>query len=397
MRFVLQPLVLCGALLAAAAGSAQDLRLAPGDVLTIQVARLPELDRNAMIGLDGTIRVGGASVFLDGLDLDGAHRAVVAALTRETGVEPSFVLVDVAEWRPVAVYGAGVRGGELPWRPGMTVRRALAAVNTRQRDEDAPQLLEIFEVQRAGTRILDEANRLARALVRIAIFEAELGVKTADAGSGDIGSANIPETSAVSAAMDRFRAIETEVHSLRRARTQQQQENLAAQRTLIADQIESLTEELALQRRRVALSEEQLATTEQLSARGLSTQDRVSNRQTDLMNAQLLLIRILSERAAAETRLALIDSAVAELATSWTLELTNELKDARNEAITARNALTLAHHDLAAGEEVVGGIGVDRLNHGYAIHRNVGAEVEALAAGPDTTVLPGDVIEVIRK
>lgn len=397
MKLVLSVLALCGALLAARVGVAQSLRLFPGDMLAIRVARLPDLNRDAMIAPDGTIRVGGTSVMVGGLHLDDAHGAIVAALTRETGVEPTFVLVDVAEWRPVAVYGAGVRGGELPWRPGMTVRRALASVNTRQRDEGAPQLLEILEVQRAGTRILDEANRLAHALVRIAIIETELGVQVADAGHRDGGFADALQFEAVLAALDRVRAIETEVHALRRARFEQQRENLNAQRMLLVAQIDSLSDELELQRRRVVLAEEQLATTEQLSARGLSTQDRVSNRQADLMNAQLLLIRILSERAAAETRLVLIDSTIEELATSWTLDLTTELNGARNEAVAARNALALARRDLAAGEDVVGSIRVDGFMYSYAIHRNAGNGIEAVMAGPDTPVLPGDVIEVIRK
>ena len=391
MRCMAATLALCSVLVAGP-GLAQDgvLRLAPGDVLTIKVARLPELDRDAMIGPDGTIRLAGTAVVVAGQDLDGAHRAVVAALTRETGAEPVFVLVDVSEWRPVAVYGTGVRSGELAWRPDMTVRRAVATVDSRQRDENAPQLLEILESQRAETRILDETERLARALVRSAIFEAELaGVPLPLIDAGDSGVA--------AAVLERISAIETKVQALRRERLVQQRENLEAQSGSVARQIASMAEELDLQRRRVGLFEDQLVASESLTARGLSTQDRVSNRQADLMNAQLLVVRLRSEQAEADARQLLIDSLISELATSWTLDLTTELNDARSTAIAARNALALARRDLAASEQILGTVTLEPATTSYVVHRKGEDGFVMIAADAGTAVLPGDIIQVVRK
>ncbi|MEB8387397.1 polysaccharide biosynthesis/export family protein [Rhodobacteraceae bacterium KMM 6894] len=367
----------------------ENLRLAPGDILAIRVARLPELDRDAMVGMDGKIRVAGVSVTVAGQDLDGAQAAIAAALTKATSVSPSFILVDVAEWRPIAVYGAGVRSGQLPWRPGINVLAAVASLGSSRRDEDAPQLLEILEAQRAATRVLDETDRLARALVQIEIFEKELGHEPS-VSAVDIGGLD-PDLLAP------VRAIEARVHALRRGRLEQQRVSLIAQRESVARQISSMTEELALQRDRVVLFEEQLATSETLSARGLMTQDRVSNRQADLMTAQLLVIRILSERAEAETSLALIDSMVGELATGWTLDLTVELRNAKNEAIAARNAVTLARRDLAASEQIIGTVDLQDATHTYAIHRTGPDGPTVFSADSTTALLPGDVIQVVRK
>ncbi|RGP36331.1 polysaccharide biosynthesis/export family protein [Pseudotabrizicola alkalilacus] len=390
MRYLTAILALCSVLLAGAAQAQEQMpRLAPGDVLTIRVARLPELDRDAMIGPDGTIRIAGRAVAVSGMDLDAAHNAIVTAVKQETGAAPPFVLVDVLEWRPVAIYGAGVRSGDVPWRPDMTVRRAVATVDSRLRDDDSPQLIEVLEGQRAATRILDETDRLARALVQISILKAELddGAALADAGADELDPA----------VLDRIRVIEAEVHALRRERLAQQRENLASQRLAVTRQIDSMAEELDLQRRRVGLFEEQLVTAETLTARGLSTQDRVSNRQADLMNAQLLVVRLISERAEAESRQILIDSLINELGTSWTLDLTTELNTAQATAISARNALALARQDLAASEQILGAVSLEPAKTAYAIHRKAETGVVALAAEADTAVQPGDIIQVIRK
>ncbi len=187
------------------------------------------------------------------------------------------------------------------------------------------------------------------------------------------------------------------VQKLRRERLDQQRENLEGQRDLVANQIDSMVEELDLQRRRVTLYEKQLAATEVLNARGLATQDRVGNRQTDLMNAQLLVVRLLSEKAEAEGRLVMIDSLINELETDWTLGLTNELNDAQNTAVAARNALDLARRDLEVSEQVLGIVTVDSAAQAYMIHRQSDGEMKLVAAEPDMAVLPGDIIQVVRK
>ncbi|MFN4059411.1 MAG: polysaccharide biosynthesis/export family protein [Paracoccus hibiscisoli] len=385
-RLVATACLLC-ALAPSVASADAALRLAPGDVLAVRVARLPELDRDAMIGPDGALRLGGLAIPVAGRDLDGAHEAITQALADRLGAAPPFVMVDVAEWRPVTVYGAGTRGGDVAWRPDMTVRRALASVDGRPRGEDQPPLQEILEAQRARTRILDETDRLARALVRIAILEAELGLEPQQ----------MTDAEPAPAVLDRFRRIETQMHMLRRDRLAQQRDNLQSQRDLAIRQLGSMDEELQLQRRRVGIFEEQVTVSEALSARGLATQDRASNRQTDLMGAQLVVVRLLSDRADAETQQILIDSLITELQTNWTLELTRDLSEARSTASAARNALDLAHRDLAASEEAVGTGALEPGARRYAIHRTTEGGTALIAAEADTVVLPGDVIEVSRQ
>jgi polysaccharide export outer membrane protein len=117
-----------------------DYRINYGDVLEFSVRGFPELRQKAIVEPDGEVSLPLAGrVKVIGMTLSAAQ-AVIKNLAiprplqqrfpdgRETYVAlaPDDVLVTMAEYRPIYVMGDVGKPGELTYRPGMTVRQAIA-------------------------------------------------------------------------------------------------------------------------------------------------------------------------------------------------------------------------------------------------------------------------------
>jgi polysaccharide biosynthesis/export protein len=114
--------------------------VAPGDTLEISIVSLPELRQRAQVNLEGQVSyplLGSMSVA--GLSLTDIQSKLKNELTNKSvrnrspdGTErvvyiyPEEVSVVIAEYRPIYVNGDVSKPGELPYRPKMTVRQAVA-------------------------------------------------------------------------------------------------------------------------------------------------------------------------------------------------------------------------------------------------------------------------------
>ena len=144
-----------------------DIQLAPGDTVAFSLLGAPDLGRQTTIGGDGTVYLPIAGkVAAAGLNVDELRESVYAALRdrayRVSGpggedvwrrVQDDEIVLDVAEYRPVYITGDVGRPGEIRYRPGMSVRQALAIVGGvgRLAQEDHEQQV---------LRLSDERNLL---------------------------------------------------------------------------------------------------------------------------------------------------------------------------------------------------------------------------------------------
>lgn len=115
-------------------------KLQSGDTLEVSVVGLPGLKQRSVIGLEGTISVPlVGQIKVSGLTLKAAEKAIARDLSnkvyRSAAVDgreapnlilPDEVVVTVAEYRPIYVNGNVAKPGEYAFRPGMTVRQAIA-------------------------------------------------------------------------------------------------------------------------------------------------------------------------------------------------------------------------------------------------------------------------------
>lgn len=117
-----------------------EYRLNYGDVLEFSVRGFPDLRQKAIVELDGEVSLPLAGrVKVIGMTL-AAAQVIIKNLAiprplqqrfpdgRETYVALAHddVLVTMAEYRPIYVMGDVGKPGEIPYRPGMTVRQAIA-------------------------------------------------------------------------------------------------------------------------------------------------------------------------------------------------------------------------------------------------------------------------------
>lgn len=132
--------VAVGALVATAGAARADYKLGAGDMLSFTVAGLPELTTKTPVDIDGEAifpLIGPMPVA--GLSLPQALAKVQAVLPAkefrrhaEDGREfpiiiaPSDISLAVFEYRPVYLNGDVAKPGEEPFRPGLTVRKAVA-------------------------------------------------------------------------------------------------------------------------------------------------------------------------------------------------------------------------------------------------------------------------------
>lgn len=115
-------------------------RIDAGDVVEISVAGVPELRQRATVNLDGEISL----PLIGAVKVIGLPLSQIRAKVKELAVNkvfrqrtpdgrenlvaiwPDEVTVDVVEYRPVYLSGDVSRPGEQRYRPGMTIRQAVA-------------------------------------------------------------------------------------------------------------------------------------------------------------------------------------------------------------------------------------------------------------------------------
>jgi polysaccharide biosynthesis/export protein len=127
-------------LVAATLPAKADYLIQSGDTLELSVAGLPDLRQRGVVGPDGEITLPFIqSVKVANMSLAEAQRRVKDLLStrvyqqrgpdgREsaTAISPDAVTLTVAEYRPVYLNGDVTRPGAQQYRPGMTVRQAVA-------------------------------------------------------------------------------------------------------------------------------------------------------------------------------------------------------------------------------------------------------------------------------
>ena len=132
-----------------------EVRLAAGDTVAFSLLGAPDLGRQATIGGDGTVYLPLAGkVSAAGLSIDELRESIYAVLRdrayRVSGpggedvwrrVQDDEIFLDIAEYRPVYITGDVGRPGEIRYRPGMSVRQALAIAGGigRLAEEDQEQ------------------------------------------------------------------------------------------------------------------------------------------------------------------------------------------------------------------------------------------------------------------
>ncbi len=149
-------------------------KLQAGDSLSISVLGFPELSQRVMIQTDGAI----ADVLLGRVNAAGADILEVQNRMREmlagrlyqkmlasgqsvaVRISPDSLVLDIASYGPVYIDGDIAKPGELNFRPGLSVRQAVALAGgydvAKGRLTDAERFLQAADMQSEAARLVAE-------------------------------------------------------------------------------------------------------------------------------------------------------------------------------------------------------------------------------------------------
>lgn len=367
-----------------------EYRLDAGDVLEIAVYGVADFSRRANVNIDGHVAVPFlGEVRAAGLSVGNLRKEVERRLEEEGAFQNPHVTVELVEHRPFYISGDVARPGAHPFRPGLTVRHAIALAGgydaMRYRTENP--LLAIPEIQsRYESLWIDLIARQARVLVVRAELEAREEIDVSVLYDAPLSRATI----------DELAGLETEELGIRLAEYRKEMEHLGnaieqatgAVETLekvVGEQEESLGRQMAAADRAVANS-----------ARGVTPGMRVDEEQravaylrgqhmdaiTRLMNAhrEVDQYRRNMEKASNERQQRLLGEL--REATSELEQIKSQLRSAGEQLIyTGMLRTRLRQDDTSPVPELT-------------VMRPNGNEQERILVTEDSPMQPGDVLNV---
>lgn len=385
--------------LVVAAPAAAQYRLAPGDRIRVAVLGAAELSGEAEVDVDGRVRlpIFGA-VEAAGRDVDGLQAALREAIEGRVfkriagdgaaafiAVEPDDVYASVVAYRPVYISGAVGRGGGVaPFRPGMTVRVALASAGGlgEQAEEANPRF--------TTPRLRGEERTLSHEIGRLVVDLWRL-----DAEFREIADPPAPSMEGVPVRAETFEAFVAD----ERARLAASLATLAERRAFFAAAIAQADERIGILRAQrqnhVTAAEfdaEEQARVETLFKRGVVPVARLlDTRRAQLLSSTRLLEtennleRVQLERVKFEGDAKIFEEERKRGLLDAMAQARGRIEAAGSRLVAVREELTLN------GQAVLELDATQRTTTTVTVFR--GAEVLA-DVGPDLALEPGDVVDV---
>jgi polysaccharide biosynthesis/export protein ExoF len=368
-----------------------DLVLGPGDKIAISVYKRPDLSGEFRVLPAGYLSL----PFVPNLPVIGMTLTEVKQALTKRFREDAFLLdprvnVDLIETRPIFVAGDVRRPGTVPYQMGMTVLHAVAAAGG-VRVVDVETLSARLEIGRLREKLRTSQQTIGLALIRRARLMAERGDRF-DFELPDQARSYLTEVEA-------RKAYESEQVLLRQRGDAHrlQLELLEKQTGSFKEEIEALQAQSEAKTRESNLVDEERRYVESLMQRGLTAR---SGRNIELQRA---VVQIEGEKrqlasliAKAKQEIGRIEQSIANLKNQREIEISSQLRETDDGIDSLRIAIEETQASLAEAGEVLPRSGpvVPRSPAEFEIVRNDGEMTVRFAATADTSLLPGDLVDV---
>jgi polysaccharide export outer membrane protein len=386
------------------AALAEPYRLQPGDSLRLSVSSLPDVGMTAVIDAGGSanfLRFGAFAAADRTLaevqaDVRAATDGLVLKRFLETG-EASFVtvtadevFVDVAAYQPIYVTGDVVSPRAVDFRPGLTLRAAVAAAGGPSRRLAAPTEDFSRTIPRLQLEFSTAAIGHAALVARQWRVEAEL------AGERDPAP---PRPDAVSVGADLFdEAVASQRRQLALAFEQadSQRAFLAASLAQAQERKRILEQQGGNQEAAVKDDEEEQRRVAGLVERGVAPMTRMLDVRRVLLLSSTRLLETQNNLARVNLEITNFERQLKAFDEDRERRLTEERADVRQRALEGAARLTAVRELLEASgaAPLAPGAGAEALVTAFTLHRRVAGIPTSAPADPDMILLPGDVIEV---
>jgi polysaccharide export outer membrane protein len=376
---------------------ATEYRVNIGDVLEVSAVSIPDFRHRSTVGgngevtfpLVGVIPASGKSV---GDILKVIQERIPQKVLRRRGpddgehevvIDGDEVSLSIAEYSPVYLKGDVSNPGSYPYRPGLTVRQAIALAggyDTMRIRMDNPYLVAVDLRSERETLL----NEYVRAQARIARVQAELG--------RDVPASNLEDNSAIAADI---KNLEVEMLDTRKADFEKEEKHLADSIRSLGISLGLLEKQMQTEVERAKIDQQEMLLLEGLFAKGMIPITRLTDtRRLVLLSAsrateiEARTEQVRQQRADEERR-------HQKLFDERRIELLKELQNAKLEFAASESKLSAVTEKMF----LVGGIRsqIGRGGTGspdLVVFRTSATSGERIAATEETELQPRDVIEV---
>lgn len=374
--------------LCAAAAERAPYRLAPGDILQIGVFGVADFGRRVTVNVDGDISVPFlGEVEAEGLTIRDLRQSLGDRLTKDGRIEAADVTVELLEYRPFYIAGDVSRPGAVPYRPGLTVRHAVALAGgfdaLRFRAENP--LMTAPDLKNENEELwIDLVRQVARAI--------SLGAELADQDTFDLSPAYSAPISRKS--IDELADFERRDFAMRRSAFVTQRAFLESSLHRVDAELATLAESRKHNAQALILQHAAVDRMEGSATKGLVMVSRVDDeRQT--------LAELRGQQVDIQSRLVMAQRTRAELTRNIELQkeqhraqLNERLREATIEKEKLSSRLRASGEKLLYTGAVKAQLRDDNSGLSVVVHRKVDGALTGIQADEDTEILPDDVVEV---
>ncbi|MEK9284921.1 MULTISPECIES: polysaccharide biosynthesis/export family protein [unclassified Bradyrhizobium] len=381
-------------MLASTAAVADEYRLGVSDRVKIKVQEWPDLAGEYTITADGDIslpQIG--NIHVVGERLSDLSREISKQLQRRaSGGEPPIAAVEMVQYRPFSIVGDVQRPGDYPYRPGLTVLKAISIASGYYRPEFGLLRLD-RDIALAKGQIRELSLKQNRLLARQARLTAAL------AGNNDFtvppSLAEQRDDPSISVILDSERAV----LALENDTSRSEKAALENIKTLYQREIDSLNGQVQALAGERETTEVQLKQLRALSTKGLAL-------APTLFTLERALAQIVNEQMAIETAItkahesvALAEQGLHERSLERKRKDTQELRETKDQLSELRTRIRtevdlLTEAEISAPAEARARLAARGQQSTFTIIRRDGQTTREIAADEMTSVLPDDIVKV---
>ncbi|MGO4389214.1 polysaccharide biosynthesis/export family protein [Microvirga sp. 2YAF29] len=375
---------------------AAEYKLAPGDAVEFAITGTTEerqpvaidVDGQASFPLIGPIPASGLSIaeLREHLQQRLSQQVYQTATGSMRVIEARDINLRLLSYRPIYVTGDVARTGEVPFKPGLTVRQAVVVsggYDLLRTEEDKSQLRAIDIESQHSASLID----LSKETARVWRLKASLGQKE------PLDHASLPPLD--SKILSNITRLQEDILSVQQTDYENQKGILVAAIKAAEVRVSTLSEQVKNESEGAKLDEEELKRVKELSAKSIVPVTRV----TEVRRAALLASsRALQTGVAAEYAKKELDEFKSRLQRhedTYRMANIKELEEANSRLETLRvQTASLRERVLLTSTAKTDALLAAKAGMIIVIYRKMETGVAQLDAAEDTELQPGDTVEV---
>jgi polysaccharide biosynthesis/export protein len=367
-----------------------DYHLSPGDRLKLVVLDQPQLSGEFIIDGGGSILLplaGGVS--LSGLTLAEAQKVIQDRFADGVLVQPA-VSLRITKFKPIFVTGSVRKPGSYSFILGESAKAAIATAGGEGEPVERSENVALADFVAAQERVRQlEADHVIL-LMRKARLEAQRDERDNFMMPLLVGlnTDNVDFQRVYSAENDAFLRLSQTYHD--------QLDTLQKQRPRIEAEIKAVTEQIASQNARLDIVNGRLADLEPLFNKGFLRKEVLTNQQIEKTVVQSQIATMQGQVAHLRQIMGDLDVKLLEVKSTYFRQIFGDLQDASQRLRVVETSMGPARRILALKAEAASGNADDR-EYTILVSRARGGRTVTFAATDDTTLSPGDVVDVKLK